>query len=55
MLINIYSYCNIINNPCASNGMGISVFIGGFHKMESTTEKRVRVEEGEYKTDDQIR
>lgn len=34
---------------------GFSAFTGGFHKMESTTEKSIRVEEGGHKKYDQIR
>ncbi len=33
---------------------GFSAFTGGFHKMESATEKSVRVEKGEHKKDDRI-
>lgn len=57
MLTNIYYIYDIIRDPCAVRGTGISAFTGGFHKMErtSTTEKSIRVAEGGHKKYDQIR
>lgn len=55
--MNIYSYHDIIRDPCVVRGTGISAFTGGFQKMErtNTTEKSIRVAEGGHKKYDQIR
>lgn len=56
MLTNIYYIYDTIRAPCAVYGTGIFCILQeDFSKMESTTEKSIRVEEGGHKKYDQIR